>query len=255
MQPWGIALAAGVGLFSFLLSPNVSPQWVLKMTGAQRLRYGDSPELYHILDGLVRRSGLPARPSLYLMPGSTPNAFTIGRGSDPAVVLTEGLIGVLDRRELAGVLAHELSHVKNGDLWMLGLADSFRRFTHALSLFGFFFLLFNLPLLLVGGADISFGFLLLLMVAPMFSLILELALSRTREFEADRLTVELTDDPWGFISALKKIDYRYFRMWNVFFGYPQRRGRPEDGASNLFRTHPTMDERIRRIEESAQAHR
>ena len=249
---WGIFLAAGVGVLSFVLSPNVSPQWVLRMTGARKLRYGDIPELYHIVSGLVQRAQVPARPSLYLMPGGALNAFTIGRGSDPAIVLTEGLVTVLNQRELTGVLAHELSHIKNGDLWMLGVADSFRRFTHTLSLFGFFFLLFNLPLLLLGRAALPLGFFLLLMAAPTFSLILELALSRTREFEADRLTVEITADPSGFVSALRKINYRHFRIWNVFFGYPGRQNRKEGWTSSLFRTHPMVHERIRRIEETVQ---
>jgi heat shock protein HtpX len=245
---WGIFLAIGVGILSFALSPHVSPHWFLRMSRASRLRYGDSPELFHILDGLAQRAQVPARPSLYLMPGNALNAFTVGRGSDPAIVLTEGLVTVLDRREITGVLAHEISHIKNGDLWMMGFADSFRRFTHTLSLFGLFFLLFNMPLLLFGRSALPFGFFLLLIAAPAFSLILEMALSRTREFEADRMTVELTGDPWGFVSALKKIDYRYFRVWNLLFGYPSRHGNMEGRSSNLFRTHPTIDERIRRIE-------
>lgn len=247
---WGIFLAVGVGVFFFVLSPNVSPQWVLRMTGARKLRYGDGPELYHILDELVQRAQLPVRPSLYLMSGGALNAFTIGRGSDPAIVLTKDLAAVLSRREIAGVLAHEISHIKNGDLWMIGVADSVRRFTRILSLFGFFFLLFNLPFLLTGRVALPFGFFLLLMAAPTFSLVLELALSRTREFEADRLTVELTEDPSGFVSALRMINYRYFRIWNVFFGYPGRQSRTGGQVSNLFRTHPTVQERVRRIEET-----
>jgi heat shock protein HtpX len=80
-----------------------------------------------------------------------------------------------------------------------------------------------------------------------------MALSRTREFEADRLTIELTDDPLGFVSALRRINYRYFRMWNLFFGYSRRQGGAESRPSNLFRTHPTVHERIRRIEETVRA--
>jgi heat shock protein HtpX len=241
---WGIFLVLAGGVFSFLLSPNVSSSWVLRSSRARQLRFLDSPELFNILDGLVQRARVPVRPSLHVLPSDVLNAFTLGSGSDPAIVLTDGLLRYLEHREIAGVLAHEVSHIKNGDLKMLALADSFRRFTRATSIFGILFLLFNLPFLLSG--QFSFFSLILVFAAPTLSLLLELALSRTREFEADRMTIQLTGDPQGFISALKKLNFGNYRLWNLLVGR-----RPRSGAPGIFRTHPTIDERVKRMREES----
>jgi heat shock protein HtpX len=199
--------------------------------------------MFQLANDLSERAGLPFRPSLFVMRSDASNAFTVGGSKDPAIVLTDSLIATLSLREIRGVLAHEISHIRNGDLGMLSLADSFRRFTRTISIFGILFLLFNMNWLLMGQLSLPGGFLLLIISAPTLSLLLELALSRTREFEADRSTVALTDDPEGFIAALRKLDSRNYRFWSMIFGH-----RREPQTSNLFRTHPTTDERIARLQ-------
>jgi heat shock protein HtpX len=129
---------------------------------------------------------------------------------------------------------------------MMAAADSFRRLTRAISLLVFFYLFFAFPMIMTGSHGVSLTALMLILASPLVSLLLELALSRTREFEADRMTLELTGDPEGFISALEKLDHRNLRLWKLVFGSAERESAR---SSDLLRTHPSLDERLRRIRE------
>ncbi len=170
-----------------------------------------------------------------------PNALSVGQPGRPVIVLTRGLLAQLDGRELAGVLAHEIAHIRNRDLWLLGLAESIHRLTRALSTFGVILLVLNFPLLAMGAATVPFRLVLLLMLAPMASVLLALALSRTREFEADRTAAELTGDPRGLASALTQLERSQRSFWDLFLPRPQSAGR------RLWLTHPAAEERIRRL--------
>ena len=238
----GVFLVGALGLLAAVAGPRLSTGWTLRLLRARRLEYGDSPRLMSLFNALVKAAGLSERPALYAAPVGMPNAFTLSVDRGSAVVLTTGLLSQLNTRELAGVLAHELSHIKSGDLKLIGLADSFRRLTHTFAAVGVFSFLLMFPLMLFGAPGFSFWGLLLVIASPTLSLLLELALSRTREFEADRITVELTGDPEGFISALTKIDGRNLQLRSLLFG-PVR----EPRRGGLLRTHPSTDERIRRI--------
>jgi heat shock protein HtpX len=139
------------------------------------------------------------------------------------------------------VLAHEVAHIRNRDLWLLGLADSIQRLTRGLSTAGVILLVLSFPLLALGAATVPFDLVLLLVFAPIVSVLLALALSRTREFEADRTAAELTGDPLGLASALRQLERSQRGLWDLFLP------RPQSAGGRLWRTHPAAEERIRRL--------
>lgn len=137
------------------------------------------------------------------VPSSTPSPP--GSKQEASIALTDGLLRSLGPRELAGVLVHEVAHIANEDLRVMGLADSNSRLTSLLALMGQIAILLSLPAQLVGAAEVYWPGLLLLAASPQLALLAQLGLSRVREFDADRLAAELTGDPQGLASALAKI--------------------------------------------------
>ncbi len=232
-----LAIVAGVALFTL---GRVQPQWVLKMHRAQPLAHHQAPELHHLVRGLAERSELRRAPALYLVPSPTLNAFAVGNAEDSAIGVTHGLLQTLDRREITGVLAHEISHIRHRDLWVMGLAQLIGRMTRSLSLLGQLMLLLSLPALFMGGIQIPLAAVLLLIAAPTLSSLMLLALSRTREFEADLGAARLTGDPLGLASALLKLDARQGGWWRFLF--PMRRR-----TSSFLDSHPATAERIERL--------
>jgi heat shock protein HtpX len=172
------------------------------------------------------------------------NAFAVGSPEHSAIGITAGLLRGLDRRELAGVLAHEISHIRRRDTWVMSLADLITRATHGLSVIGQVLLLLNFPLLLMGALTVPWTAVLLLILAPTLSGLLQLALSRAREYDADLGAVELTGDPRGLASALGRLE-RLNAGWIERIFLPGRRV-PDP---SLLRTHPSTAERIRRLHE------
>ena len=155
LSGWILAGAEGVlwalvgGGASLAFSPRVSPRMVLGMFGARRLAYADAPRLFEVVGAISRRAGLPAPPELWYVASPVLNAFAVGSRRQAAVALTDGLIRALTLRELAGVLAHEISHIRNNDLFVMGLADTMASLTRLLSVLGAVLLMVNLPLLLL----------------------------------------------------------------------------------------------------------
>jgi heat shock protein HtpX len=229
----------GIGLF---LAPRVSPRVVMRLYRAQRLSPADFPAGYDLLQELAARAGLSRTPSLYYIPSATFNAFTMGSRDDAVVSVTDGLIRALDLRELAGVLAHEISHVRNNDLWVMSLADSISRLTSLFAYAGMFLLVFSLPMMLFQGSLAPLFLALLLIFAPTFASLLQLALSRAREFDADLEAASLTGDPLGLASALKKLERRGGGLWERIF-LPGR----QIPDPSLLRSHPTAADRIERL--------
>ena len=238
----GVWWALGAGAFAFLLSPSIPPELVMRLYGAQPLQPRDLPELFEVVTELARRAHLPAMPRIYWVPSGILNAFAVGRPDHAAIAVTDGLLRSLTLRELAGVLAHEISHIRNNDLWLMQLADVMSRLTSLMSYFGQFLFLINLPLLLVGKATVSWMLVFLLVFAPTIMALLQLALSRAREFDADLDAAALTGDPQGLASALAKLERLQGRFWEEIL-FPGRR-MPEP---SLLRTHPPTEERIRRL--------
>ncbi|WP_431859061.1 zinc metalloprotease HtpX [Azospirillum sp.] len=234
----GVLWSFAAGAVSLLFMPRVSPRLVLAMFGARRLSTGEAPQLYEVMRALAARAELPAVPELYYIASPMLNAFTVGSRSRAAVAVSDGLLRELSLRELAGVLAHEVSHIRNNDLWVMGLADLVASLTRFMALFGTALLLLNLPLLVMDRGGVPWALVLLLTVAPTAGALLQLALSRTREFDADLDAAHLTGDPEGVASALARIDRLQERPWM-----------PGRGGPSLLRTHPDMEERVRRLME------
>lgn len=238
----GVLLLLITGSLGVLLNPGLAPRWVMRLYGASRVHPAQAPDLASAMQHLAERAGLASVPALYYVPSQTLNAFAVGNPRQSAVAITDGLLRRLDGRELLGVLAHEVSHVRNNDLWVMGLADMFSRATSLLSLMGQFLLLVSLPLVLFGAATVNWFAILLLIFAPHLSALAQLALSRTREYDADLNGALLTGDPEGLARALVKID-RIQGGWMERILLPGRRV-PEP---SLLRTHPRTVDRVRRL--------
>ena len=231
-----------IGAFSLVLSPNLSPYIILRWYGARPLSPAQSPVLYSAIGELSRRAKLPGVPELYYVPTSMLNAFTTGNRKNAAIAITDGLLRALDTRELVAVLAHEVSHLKNNDLWIMNLSDILSRLTSFLSTAGQFLLILNLPLWLMSGYQISWIAILVLIFAPVLTVFLQLALSRTREFDADLGAAALTGDPQSLASALSKMErYRGGLLSRIFL--PGNR----EPHPSILRTHPQTQERIKRL--------
>lgn len=238
----GVLVLLVAGLIFVVLNPTVSPRLLMHLYGAVSLNPAQAPTLYSVLRELAKRAGLAAVPTLYYVPSRIVNAFTVGRKDQSAVAVTDGLLQALNTREQVGVLAHEVSHIRSDDMWVMGLADMFSRLTSLLSLFGQLLLLVNLPMLLMSQVTVNWFAILLLIVAPTLSALAQLGLSRTREYDADLNASRLTGDPEGLARALLKID-RLQGSWLERLFLPGRR-LPDP---SLLRTHPPTEERVRRL--------
>jgi heat shock protein HtpX len=237
-------LWAGVFSVPFLfLGQRLSPRIVLRMLGARPLATSEAPGLYRPVQELTRRAHLPSVPRIYYIPNQRMNAFSVGRRDNAAIGVTDGLLRRLSDRELTGVLAHEVTHIQRNDMRVMGFAHLINRVTGMLSSLGQTLLLLNLPLLLLGAVPISWFAILLLIVAPTVSGLLQLALSRTREFDADLGAAQLTGDPVGLAMALRKMEQNEASILERVF-FPGYRRAPDP---SMFRTHPQTDERVRRL--------
>ena len=241
----GLWLALAAAGFTLLLEPAAASGLTLRLYGARPLHPDEAPDLWAVLRELAVRAGLPAVPVPHYVPSGVVNAFATGSKHHAAIALTDGLLRSLTPRELTGVLGHEIAHIANEDMRVMGLADSISRLTHLLALLGQLAIVLSLPALLLGVTEVNWPALLLLAVAPQLALLAQLGLSRVREFDADRLAAELTGDPHGLASALAKIE-RVSRSWRAWLlpGW----GNPEP---SWLRTHPATAERIERLLELA----
>jgi len=210
------------------------------------------PELYRIVRGLAGRAGIPM-PRLYVSPSDQPNAFATGRNpKHAAVAVTKGILPILDTRELEGVLAHELSHVINRDILISSVAATMGAIIIFLSRLAWF-----IP---IGGGDGDrnpLAELALLILGPMAALMLQMAVSRSREFGADASGAKLTADPLALASALRKIEVHSRGKLpattnpstaHLFISNPFKGGA---GLAKMFSTHPPTAERVARLEAMA----
>lgn len=239
---WALLLSAILVVFN----PQLAPRLVLRLYRARPLPAGAAPELHDVLARLAQRAGLPQPPALYQFPSPMVNAFAVGTRGNSAIAVTDTLLRTLAPRELVGVLAHELSHIRHNDLWVMGLADLFSRVAHAFATLGQLLLLINLPLVFLSDYRISWTAIVILLLAPVVNLLMQLALSRTREYDADLGAVELTGDPHGLARALEKME----RYHSTFIEQVLMPGRRVPDPS-LLRTHPHTADRIRRLLELA----
>lgn len=241
--------AAGTNLFAYWNADKM----VLRMQGAQEIDRSVAPEFYDIVARLARNAGLPM-PKVYLMNNPQPNAFATGRNPEnAAVAATTGLLQLLTPAEIAGVVAHELAHIKHRDTLMMTITATFAGAISMIANFGFFF----------GGRDRNSGLgplggIALMILAPMTAMIVQMAVSRTREYEADRGGAEISGDPRALASALYKIENAARRtvnetavanpvMAHLFIINPLSGQRMD----NLFSTHPATENRVAALESMA----
>ncbi len=235
---WTFALVALV----LLVGPRIAPEALMRMYNARRLPPDGGGAIPGIVAALSRRAGLETVPKVYIIPSDMMNAFATGRREDASIGLTTGLVNRLTTRELAGVLAHEMSHIRNGDLWIMGVADVLSRLTLFMSYLAVALVALNLPLALMGEAHIPWVPVLLLYFAPTVSAVLQLALSRAREYDADLEGARLSGDPDGLASALMKLERIQGQFWeNIFM--PGRK----NPAPSLLRSHPRTEDRVARL--------
>lgn len=242
----GLVWIAFIGLISLAFSPRLSPRWLMRMYGAYPLPYAAFPALHQLLRRLAAKADLTHVPELYYVPSRMLNAFAVGHDQHAAIAVTDGLLRSLNLRELAGVLAHEVSHIRHRDLRVMALSDWISRATSILANAGQLALLVTLPLWLLGSHAPVLPWLILI-AGPWISVLLQLGLSRTREFDADRGAVELTGDAEGLAAALLKLEGAQGHLLKRILlpGW----GNPEP---SWLRTHPATEERIAKLLELRQ---
>ncbi len=243
--------------FVFAVVMNFGSYWfsdkiVLRMYGAQEASEAQAPQLHRIVHNLTVRAGLPM-PKLYVIPSEGANAFATGR--DPnhaAVAVTQGILRLMDERELTGVLAHELAHVKNRDILISSVAATLAGAIMMLANMAQWAAIFGM-----GRSEDDedgggmLGMLVMAFLAPLAAMIIQMAISRTREFAADRTGAAMSGDPLGLASALSKLGLAAERI--PMNASPQTSHffivNPLSGQSvaRFFSTHPPLEERIARL--------
>jgi heat shock protein HtpX len=250
----GMLLALGVAAVMNFVSYWFSDQIVLKMYRGREVSPAEAPRFHAIVDRLIVAAGLP-KPKLYLLPGDSPNAFATGRNpAHAAVAATEGVLSLMTDEELEGVIAHELGHVKNRDILISTVAATIAGAITFLATMARWGALFggyggNSGRERGGGNVVSL--LLTAILAPIAAMVVQMAISRSREFAADATGAQIAGQPYGLAKALEKLD-----------GYSKRLPMPATQATahmfivapfsgsaimKLFSTHPPIEERIRRL--------
>lgn len=240
----GVAVAAVMIGVAILLMPSMPPELLMRLYRARRVAVREGDQLSEVLDILTERANLPKRPQLFVVPSMALNAFAAGKPDHAVIAITEGLLRQLTLREIAGVMAHEVSHIRNNDLWVLGVADALTRVTQGMSYVAVFLAMLNFVGAFQGEQYASWWAVLFLYLAPLISNLLQLALSRTREFDADLEGAQLTGDPLALAAALRRLEHHTGRIWeDVMLPAPGRRV----AYPSLLRSHPPTEERIRRL--------
>ncbi len=246
----GMVLALVIALVMNFFAYWNSDKMALAMNRAREVSEAEAPELHQIVARLAQRAGLP-KPRVYIVDNPTPNAFATGRNPEhAAVAVTTGIMQVLNRDELEGVLGHELGHIKNRDILISSIAAVMAGAISYLATMAQWALIFG------GGSDDEDGgnpiaMLLMMILAPLAASLIQMAISRSREYIADRTGAEICGHPKALASALQKLStYNRQRPMQVnpaaaqmYIVNPLKGGT----IAGLFSTHPPMEERIRRL--------
>jgi heat shock protein HtpX len=247
--------------FLFAVIMNFGSYWysdtiVLKMYKAREVTPAESPNLHRIVSDLAMKGGLP-KPKVYIVESGMPNAFATGRNPQhAAVAVTTGILNLLSNEEIEGVLAHELAHVKNRDTLISAVAATIAGVITMLATWARWAAIFGG----IGGRDDDnggiVGFIVMAVLAPLAATLIQLAISRSREFAADYEGARMCKKPWALANALEKLEYgnSHFQPSNrdvqakettahMFIVNPLKGG----ALQSLFRTHPVTDERVNRL--------
>jgi heat shock protein HtpX len=234
------------GLMNFVMYYG-SSKMVLRMYGAQVVTEREAPELYAMVDRLRQRAGLPM-PTLAIAPHAQPNAFATGRNPENAVVaVTEGILQLVSRDELEGVIAHELAHIKNRDMLLQTFTATMAGAISNLAHFGLFFGSSDDE-----GSNPAAG-LLMAILAPIAAMLIQFAISRQREFKADAVGAQISGRPQSLANALRKLDAAAHRvpMRVAPAVAPLAQVNPlaayGGGVASLFSTHPPTEQRVARL--------
>ena len=246
-----LVLALGMNFFAYWFSDRVA----LAMSGAKPVSESEAPELHRMVEELARRAEIP-KPKVYIIPQETPNAFATGRNPDhAAVAVTTGIMQLLSKEELMGVLSHELAHIKHRDILISSIAAVLAGAISYLANMAQWGLLFGG----FGGNDEEdggnplgiVGVILMMILAPLAAMLIQMAISRSREYLADAGGARILGDPVPLASALKRLE-----EWNqrlpmavnpataqMYIVNPLTAG----NLANLFSTHPPIEERVKRL--------
>ena len=251
----GFIIAVVMNFGSYWFSDKIA----LKMAGAREVSYAQAPELHDMVARLAQASGLP-KPRVAIIEADAPNAFATGRNPNNGLVaVTTGIVKILDRRELAAVISHELGHIRNRDILISAIAATFAGAITMLAHIGQFAMIFG------GRSDDDddgggiFGTLLMIILAPIAATIIQLAISRSREFGADRTGAEVGGDPEALASALEKLE-----AYSKHIPLPVNPAashmfivKPLTGFSmqTLFSSHPPTEQRVARLRQIARERR
>lgn len=253
---WGLILGLVFAAFSSFGSWYYSDRAALAAFQAQPLDREEAPELYDLVAELSDRAEIPV-PKLFIVPTQAPNAFATGRDPDhAAIAVSKGILELLSREELASVIAHEMTHIKNRDTLTQAVAGTVAGAITYLGQILSFGLLFGPVSRDSRQGQNPFGFLFLIVLAPLSASLLQLAISRTREYAADLGSAQITGNPNALVSALQKLETVSHQI--PMNGNPTMAPLliinpiPRQGLQALFMTHPPTEERIRRLLELAQ---
>jgi heat shock protein HtpX len=242
-----LIMAIGMNFISYFFSDKIA----LSMYGAQQVTREQAPQLYSIVEGLAARAGLPM-PRVYIIPTDSPNAFATGRNPQhSAVAVTQGIMGLLNRDELEGVIAHELAHVRNRDILISTIAATLAGAIMWISSMMRYAAIFG------GGSRDrddnggAAGMIVAMIVAPFAAMLVQMAVSRSREYGADATGASFTGNPYALASALRKIHDFSRRLpmeaspatAHMFIINPFSGG----AIMSLFSTHPPVEKRIERL--------
>lgn len=244
-----LVISLAINWVSYYYSDKI----VLSMYGAKPIGRSESPDLYRTVEMLCSRADIPM-PKLYVLPEQQPNAFATGRNPEnAAVAVTQGLLQACDSREIEGVIAHELSHIRNRDTLLMTVVASMASAIMMIAHLARWAAIFG------GGRrddNNPIGLLFAIIVAPIAATMVQLAISRQREYLADETGAKLAGDPMGLANALVKID-RISQQQQVGFGDPATAHMfimnplKAEGFAGLFRTHPTTRQRVMKLREMA----
>ncbi len=258
--PTAVFIALMFSVISTFASYYNSDKIILSVTKARPTTLEEDTKIVHILDALMISSGLPSRPKLYVVEDPQPNAFATGRNPEHSIIcVTTGLLEKLEYYELEGVIAHEMGHIKNYDILLTSVVTVMVGFLVMISD------LFSRSLFWgrakdsdddsKGNAILMVIGLVLLIVSPILGKIMQMALSRRREYLADATAAEFTRNPQGLISALRKLDSDPNELKtankataNLFIVTPFKNKKEGKKKASLFDTHPSIDDRIEALE-------
>lgn len=240
----GVIFAIISWFLLILVIPIIDPKSVLKTYDSRELLYNEVPNLYNAIFNLSKNANLKNPPKLYYIKSNSLLAFSTGTKENSAIALTDGILRLLNTNELYGVLAHEISHIKNNDIWIMQITDIASKIATVVAYIGQGILILLAPFIIFEDPTYFFIIFILFLSIPPITILMQLSLSRIREYAADMDAVLLTNDISGLKSALLKLNILEENILNQMFNPLKKSKEP-----SMLRTHPDSKKRIERLDE------